>query len=706
MSSKYTPEQQELFTKVKDTFNRLNMNGQGDAVEKVNFKKGELSLMKKEGKVMLEYKQVMKHFANLSSLEKFLNENLAYYMNKINGKVTKPEAVKAVFAAHSVKIKKTEASIKVEVDDKYKEFFDNYDNLKSTLNFLEMAEKQLGCPLEWSDDEKCFYIYDEDMNCKPEDLKKMLPNLIAQGSTELTLEEKMEIRPKTAKAENVYFTEDIQHPTKPELTVTFKAVEDDASPKGHFEDAEIEEKIMQRLNDGDGAAWFTAVVTVSDESGITGEDNLGGCDYNSFEEFMDSEKNMYWKDMINTATNNYEEALKSTTANKEEISMETLDKIKKDKELVKAVNELPALEKQVAKMKKEVPPIYNKILEKYDIKEGTGRSGDGSRITDYDKLHRAADSEDEQIKKFYDEANTELMKKYPGTKDGHCPLLVAQDAVIKKENQILDLLGKYYSFAKNLYKLEDRRQFLDVHKQLLVGAKAETQAIAELTVCKDSTADIVIAGAVDCPDCYGDGMTSQELEKGTDYKKCKKCNGSGKVSGVMELISEHVWNMFQDMATEPSWDQDQVDQVINIVKKKKPNLAVDFEKFVDMAGDLSNNYSELEVAQNKHNEDEAAELEGSIDKLYNEVAKFFDEKISPHLGKNKAKADNGQLTIEKIKTLSAALVEVQNSMKDGMHELNLAIKNKDLVSIKSNAKIQKLIKACNDADEAAQILWN
>jgi hypothetical protein len=211
------------------------------------------------------------------------------------------------------------------------------------------------------------------------------------------------------------------------------------------------------------------------------------------------------------------------------------------------VNELPVLEKKVAKLKKEVPPIYNKILEKYDIKETTGKGGDGSRITDYDKLYKADNSYDATVKEFYDEANKELMKKYPGTKDGNCPLLSAEHEVVLKENEILELLSKYYSFVENIYKTEDRKQFLDIHKSLLAGAKAEV-----------------------------------------------------------------------------------------------------------------------------------------------------------------ATADEGSLSVDKLKVLAACLVDVQNLMKDGMYELNLAIKNKDLEAVLKNDKIKKLIEACNNAGtcEAAHIIWD
>lgn len=70
----------------------------------------------------------------------------------------------------------------------------DFNNLKSTFDFLEYAEKQLGCPLEWSDDEKCFYIHQEKgKKCNPNDLLKLLPNLVsASAKSEETAHEILE----------------------------------------------------------------------------------------------------------------------------------------------------------------------------------------------------------------------------------------------------------------------------------------------------------------------------------------------------------------------------------------------------------------------------------------------------------------------------------------------------------------------------------
>jgi len=142
----------------------------------------------------------------------------------------------------------------------------------------------------------------------------------------------------------------------------------------------------------------------------------------------------------------------------DEINKETLEKIKKDKDLAKAINDLKKVEKEAEKLKKEVAPIYNEILEKYDIQHK-----DGSKITDYNKLYMS----DDDTAEYYAECNKELMKKYPGTKDGHCPYLVKDHERIQKEQAVLDILGKYYSFVKNITMPADRKKILDIHKSLL-----------------------------------------------------------------------------------------------------------------------------------------------------------------------------------------------------------------------------------------------
>lgn len=165
----------------------------------------------------------------------------------------------------------------------------------------------------------------------------------------------------------------------------------------------------------------------------------------------------------------------------DEINKETLDKIIKDSDLRKAVKELRKLEVEAEKLKKEVAPIYNKILEKYDFKHK-----DGSRITDYNKLYMT----DNDTKEYYEEANKELMKKYPGTKDGHCPHLVKDHERINKENEVLKMLGKYYSFVKNVYMPSDRKKILDIHKQLFgVTAKVMAASRTSLEDLKNAVED-------------------------------------------------------------------------------------------------------------------------------------------------------------------------------------------------------------------------
>lgn len=98
-----------------------------------------------------------------------------------NGKIKKSQSVKAAMVLASEVEDLGGETFKVSVSDSYKKYFSDFNNLKSTFEFLEYAEKQLGCPLEWSDDEKCFYIYPgEGKKCDPKDLLKILPNLISK----------------------------------------------------------------------------------------------------------------------------------------------------------------------------------------------------------------------------------------------------------------------------------------------------------------------------------------------------------------------------------------------------------------------------------------------------------------------------------------------------------------------------------------------
>jgi hypothetical protein len=71
-------------------------------------------------------------------------------------------------------------------------------------------------------------------------------------------------------------------------------------------DRKVENQIIKRLNDGDIAAWFDALVTVSIEFEIEDQeyefeafDSLSGCSYASIKEFVDSSG--YYGDMLETA---------------------------------------------------------------------------------------------------------------------------------------------------------------------------------------------------------------------------------------------------------------------------------------------------------------------------------------------------------------------------------------------------------------------
>ncbi len=77
--------------------------------------------------------------------------------------------------------------------------------------------------------------------------------------------------------------------------VVFDAEECDLEPD--FEDKADIISVSERYNNGNSAAWFTAHVTVK-YKGFEAEDYLGGCSYNSFKEFTNTD-NDYYQDMIN-----------------------------------------------------------------------------------------------------------------------------------------------------------------------------------------------------------------------------------------------------------------------------------------------------------------------------------------------------------------------------------------------------------------------
>lgn len=103
-------------------------------------------------------------------------------------------------------------NIIVEVDNSYKEYFNDLRNLKSVFNFLEYAEKQVGYPVSWEDD-GYFVIHapiDEDFSSK---MDKILPKIsVSDTGTNFADKYSKEINGKynailTEKAISLGFTE-------------------------------------------------------------------------------------------------------------------------------------------------------------------------------------------------------------------------------------------------------------------------------------------------------------------------------------------------------------------------------------------------------------------------------------------------------------------------------------------------------------------
>ncbi len=106
-----------------------------------------------------------------------------------------------------------------------------------------------------------------------------------------------------------YLEKILPHPENPELSVIFKAVEDDVDPStlsDSYMEESVSDEIQLKFFSGNKAAWFTAHVKVcnkGDEENLEhgfGEDFLGGCNYHTFEDFLGSEQ---FKDMVKNATN-------------------------------------------------------------------------------------------------------------------------------------------------------------------------------------------------------------------------------------------------------------------------------------------------------------------------------------------------------------------------------------------------------------------
>lgn len=88
--------------------------------------------------------------------------------------------------------------------------------------------------------------------------------------------------------------------------ITFEAFPEYTQVRGNLifsgddaQDRADEDRVIERLNQGDIAAWFVAEVTASLD-GFTGIAYLGTCSYDSLDQFT-SEKDDYYRDMVDEA---------------------------------------------------------------------------------------------------------------------------------------------------------------------------------------------------------------------------------------------------------------------------------------------------------------------------------------------------------------------------------------------------------------------
>lgn len=80
------------------------------------------------------------------------------------------------------------------------------------------------------------------------------------------------------------------------LVIQFIAEQEFDDPRDSFSEKEDKDWVLDQINKGNAAAWFCAKCVVCDGV-IQAVDYLGGCSYNSFDEFT-SEDGGYFDDMI------------------------------------------------------------------------------------------------------------------------------------------------------------------------------------------------------------------------------------------------------------------------------------------------------------------------------------------------------------------------------------------------------------------------
>jgi hypothetical protein len=97
------------------------------------------------------------------------------------------------------------------------------------------------------------------------------------------------------------------------FTIDFYACEEDLNPAGQFAsgDDAADAEIISKINNGD-LVWFLAKVTASKNGIVLGTDYLGGCCYESYEQFV--EQNDYYADMVSQAIIEARNAIKALCA--------------------------------------------------------------------------------------------------------------------------------------------------------------------------------------------------------------------------------------------------------------------------------------------------------------------------------------------------------------------------------------------------------
>jgi hypothetical protein len=96
---------------------------------------------------------------------------------------------------------------------------------------------------------------------------------------------------------NLKSIKDIPKIEKMGVVIEFDPQEEDINIFEQLEDEETAQKVADRYNSGDRAAWFCAHVIVR-YRGFDADDYLGACSYGSFKEFTTTDKD-YYMSMVN-----------------------------------------------------------------------------------------------------------------------------------------------------------------------------------------------------------------------------------------------------------------------------------------------------------------------------------------------------------------------------------------------------------------------